>query len=191
MCHLEQRDGGNVERQGLCGRCNLPRIRHEGARLSNLLVTGNRYLPSDATKAGTAGIRFGGANDNTTVENCTVVGNTVVGSLPDDSAGIFCTSWHCMLRNNLIVGNVETEKAGGTCTSVRLDVSDGSNYQYRNNITDDAQIGGSATKSTDNLVVSGWKSLFGNPAAGDYTLKPGSVACNRGRRASRCDRRSI
>ena len=33
----------------------------KGARLSNLLVTGNRYLPSDATKAGTAGIRFGGA----------------------------------------------------------------------------------------------------------------------------------
>ena len=63
---------------------------------------------------------------------------------------------------------------------MRLDVSDGSNYQYRNNITDDAQIGGSATKSTDNLVVSGWKSLFRNPAAGDYTLKPGSVACNRG-----------
>lgn len=152
----------------------------KGARLSNLLVTGNRYLPSDATKAGTAGIRFGGGNDNTTVENCTIVGNTVVGSLPDDSAGIFCTSWHCMLRNNLIVGNVETEKAGGTCTSVKLDVSDGSNYQYRNNITDDAQIGGSATKSTDNLLVSGWKSLFRNPAAGDYTLKPGSVACNRG-----------
>lgn len=146
--------------------------------MSNLLIAGNKYVPSDETKSGTAGIRFGGGNDWTTVENCTIVANTVEGSLPEDSAGLYCTTWHGLIRNNIIVGNVETGK--GKCTSVMLDTSGGSNYQYRNNITDDKPITGSATKATANRLVSNGATLFKNFGAGDYTLAPQGEAYGNG-----------
>lgn len=152
----------------------------KSAHLSNLLVAKNRYVPSDATKSGTAGIRFGGGNEQTTVENCTIAANTVEGSLPEDSAGLFCTSWHFMLRNNVIVGNLETGKNGGVCTSAKLGYEGGSSYKYFSNITDDALIEGAVAKSAGNLLVSDPARLFRDFAAGDYALKPTSPACNRG-----------
>lgn len=152
----------------------------KNAHLSNLLITDNRYVTTGDVKAGTAGIRFGGGNDGTTVENCTIAKNTVEGSLTDDSAGVFCTSWHCILRNNIIVGNVETGKEEGKRTSVKLDYNGDSGYQYKYNITDDALIEGSATKSVGNQLVADWTKLFRNGTAGDFALKPGSPALNRG-----------
>ncbi|MCQ2391851.1 MAG: PKD domain-containing protein, partial [Kiritimatiellae bacterium] len=152
----------------------------KNAHLSNLLITGNRYVTTGDVKAGTAGIRFGGGNDWTTVENCTIAANTVEGAVADDSAGIYCTSWHCILRNNLVVGNVETEKAGGKCTSVQLGYDGGSNYQYKYNITDDVLIAGSSTKSVGNLWVADVNAIFRNYAAGDFTLLASGPAANAG-----------
>lgn len=146
--------------------------------LSNLLVVENRYVSTDETKAGTAGVRYGGGNDNTRMENCTIAGNTVEGSLPDDSAALFCTSWHVLFYNNIFAGNVETGKSG-KCTSVKLDTNGGSNYKYMNNITDDVLIGGSATKSVGNKVAQA-QDLFRNAAGGNYTLKTGCAGCNAG-----------
>ena len=111
----------------------------KNGRVSNCLIAYNRYVTSgDTVKVGTAGIRFFGTNDGTSIENCTIVANTVEGALSDDSAGIFCTAWHCHFRNNIIVGNTETGKDGRS--SVKLESNGGSGYTHYNNITDDVLI---------------------------------------------------
>ncbi len=153
----------------------------QNARISNCLVSGNRYVTSGETvKSGAAGIRFGGSNNNTAVENCTVVANTVEGELSDDSAGIHCTTWYGRLRNNIVVGNYETGKE--KFTSVKLDFNSGNDYTYHNNITDDSVIETSGTKSKDNKLASA-ASLFKNFANGDFRLKTGSAAYNAGTRS--------
>ena len=91
----------------------------KNGRISNCLVAYNRYITSGETvKAGTAGIRFFGDNNETKVENCTVVANTVEGTLSDDSAGIYCTSWSVRFRNNIVVGNYETGKDRFSATKI-------------------------------------------------------------------------
>ena len=150
----------------------------KNGRVSNCLVAYNTYETSGDAKAGAAGIRFCGSNDNTAIENCTIATNTVVGALADDSAGIYCTTWYGRLRNNIIVGNYETGK--GKCTSVRLDFNSGNNFTYHNNITDDALIEDSGNKSKDNVLVQNPQELFKDFANGGFMLKPGSAACNKG-----------
>lgn len=147
--------------------------------LSNLLIVGNRYEPTDETKDGTAGVRYGGSNDWTTMENCTVAGNEVAGSLPKDSAALYCTSWQVLFYNNIFVGNRETRKDGGKRTSVKLDFDGKNGYKYVSNITDDVAIGGSANKSVGNRVASA-ESLFADFARGDFTPLPGCAAYNAG-----------
>ena len=133
----------------------------KNGRVSNCLVVHNRYVTSgDTVKAGAAGIRFGGSNDNTQIENNTVAANTVEGSLADDSAGIHCTTWFGRLRNNLVAGNYETGKE--RYTSVRMDVEHGT---YLNNVTD---ADGPAT------------TLFKDFAHGDFAINPLGAACNAG-----------
>ena len=150
----------------------------QNARISNCLVSGNRYVTSGETvKSGAAGIRFGGSNNNTAVENCTIVANIVEGNLSDDSAGIHCTTWYGRLRNNIVVGNYETGKE--KFTSVKLDFNSSNNYTYHNNITDDAVIAESGTKSQNNKLASA-ASLFKDFAGGDFRLKAGCAACNAG-----------
>jgi hypothetical protein len=130
-------------------------------RISNCLIARNLYVPSvETVKAGAAGIRFNGSNDNAQIENNTIVANTVEGALTDDSAGVYCTTWYGRLRNNIIVGNYETEK--GRYTSVRMDTEHGT---YVNNITD---AEASAT------------SLFKNFAKGDFRLSAAGKAYNGG-----------
>jgi PKD repeat protein len=132
----------------------------KGSRISNCLVAFNRYETSgDTVKAGAAGIRFGGSNDNTQIENNTVAANTVEGSLSDDSAGIHCTTWYGRLRNNLVIGNYETGK--GKYTAVRMDVEHGT---YTNNLTDE-----NATTA-----------VFKEFAAGDFRLNASGKANNAG-----------
>ena len=104
--------------------------------------------------------------------------NKVEGSLADDSAGIYCTTWYGRLRNNLVVGNYETGK--GKCTSVKLDFSSGNNFTYHNNITDDALIEDSGNKSKDNALAQNPQGLFKDFANGKFTVRPGCAACNRG-----------
>ena len=149
------------------------------ARVSNCLIAYNRYVTSgDAAKQGAAGIRFNGGNDDTQIENNTIVANTVEGSLSDDSAGIYCTTWYGRLRNNIIVGNDETGKA--KCTSVKLDFNSGNNFTYHNNITDDALIEDSGNKSKGNALVQNPQDIFKDFAKGNFTVKPGGAAYNKG-----------
>ena len=65
-------------------------------------------MPSVDDKRGTAGIRFGGGNEQAVVENCTVAANTVNGSVSSSSAGAFCNSWTTTIRNTVFAGNYET-----------------------------------------------------------------------------------
>ena len=116
-------------------------------------------------------------DDNTALENCTIAANTVDGTLKDDSAGIYCTTWYGRLRNNIVVGNYETGKSKNT--SVKLDFNSSNNYTYHNNITDDSVIETSGTKSQDNKLASA-ASLFKDFARGDFRLRPGCAAFNAG-----------
>ena len=131
----------------------------KNGRISNCLIAYNRYETSgDTAKAGTAGIRFNGSNDNTQIENNTIVANTVEGSLVDDSAGIYCTTWYGRLRNNIIVGNYETGK--DRYTSVKMDKENGT---YVNNIDDATAF-----------------STFKNFVGGDFQIESKSPAANKG-----------
>ncbi len=147
-------------------------------RISNCLIVFNTYVPDEGdAKSGAAGVRFGGSNDNTALENCTIAANTVDGTLKDNSAGVYCMTWYGRLRNNVVAGNYETGKA--KFTSVKLDFSSNNSFTYHNNVTDDAAIADSGTKSQKNKVASA-ASLFKNFANGDFRLKTGSAAYNGG-----------
>ena len=132
----------------------------KNGRISNCLVAYNRYITSGETvKAGAAGIRFFGENNETKVENCTVVANTVEGSLSDDSAGIYCTSWSVRFRNNLVVGNSETGKEMFTATKID---------EHCTNVY--------GLTDADSSV----NEIFKDFAKGNFALRPGSEACNNG-----------
>ena len=150
----------------------------KNGRLSNLLVANNRYVSTDATKSGAAGVRYGGDNDHTSLENCTIVSNTVEGALLEDSVGLYCTSWHVEVRNCVIAGNYETGKQ--KYTSVRLDFNKDSAFRYFNNVTDDALIEESGNKSKDNMLVRDLGDIFRNFARGDYTPKAGGALVDKG-----------
>ena len=130
----------------------------KNGRVSNCLVAYNTYETSGDAKAGAAGIRFCGSNDNTAIENCTIATNTVVGALADDSAGIYCTTWYGRLRNNIIVGNYETGKS--SYTSAKIDLA---HCTYVNNLDDATAF-----------------SIFKDFANGDFTLAIGSAAQDAG-----------
>ena len=141
------------------GAIYLPYNSRNG-RISNCLVAYNRYVTSgDTVKAGAAGIRFYGENNETRVENCTVVANAVEGSLSDDSAGIYCTSWSVRFRNNIVAGNTETEK--GRFTATKIDEHCTNVY----GLTD-----------ADSSV----NEIFRDFAKGNFTVKPGGAAYNNG-----------
>lgn len=133
----------------------------KNGRISNCLVAYNRYVTSGETvKVGTAGIRFFGENNETKVENCTIVANTVEGTLSDDSAGIYCTSWSVRFRNNIVVGNYETGKE--RFTAAKIDEQHCTNV---GNLTD-AEASPTA--------------IFKDFSNGDFALKAGSSACDKG-----------
>lgn len=134
----------------------------------NTLVAGNRYVCTEgaAAKSGAAGILFGGANENSLVENCTIVANTVEGALSDDSAGLYCTSWSARFRNNVIAGNFETAKGeSGKYTSAKINTT---NCTVVYCVTDDAE----PIKANSNCSVSTVDEMFKNFANGDYSPKP-------------------
>ena len=150
---------GTSSNQGLAGGAVFIAYGAQNARVSNCLIVYNTYITSgDEPKDGAAGIRFGGSNNNTQIENNTIVANTVEGSLKDDSAGVHCTTWYGRLRNNIIVGNYETGK--DKYTSIKMDTENGT---YANNIDD-------ATAFT----------VFKSFANGDFTLNSAGAAVNKG-----------
>lgn len=128
--------------------------------VSNCLVAYNTYESSDSSKSGAAGVRFIGSNDNTSIENCTIVSNVVVGAVSDDSAGLYCTTWYGRLRNNIVMGNYETGK--GAFTSSKVDTE---HCTYVNCLTDsDAEL----------------YKVFKDFAGGDFSIRPGCSAYNKG-----------
>lgn len=135
-------------------------------RILNTLVAGNRYVCTEGAdaKSGSAGILFGGANENSLVENCTIVANTVEGALSSDSAGLYCTSWSAVFRNNVIAGNFETAKGeSGTYTSAKIDTAHCTVVYC---VTDDAEpLKASCSVSTVD-------EMFKNFAKGNYSPKP-------------------
>ncbi len=149
---------GTSSDNGMTGGAIYVPYNSKNGRISNCLVAYNRYVTSGETvKVGTAGIRFYGDNNETKVENCTIVANTVEGELVDDSAGIYCTSWSVRFRNNIVLGNSETGKT--EYTAVKID----SNCTQANNLTDATPI-----------------DVFRNFPAGDFRLKTGCIAFNAG-----------
>ena len=150
---------GTSSNQGLAGGAVFITYNAQNARVSNCLIAYNTYITSgDEPKDGAVGIRFGGSNNNTQIENNTIVANIVEGSLKDDSAGVHCTTWYGRLRNNIIVGNYETGK--GRYTSVKMDEEHGT---YASNIDDATAF-----------------NVFKSYANGDFTLNTSGVAVNRG-----------
>ncbi|MBR4257703.1 MAG: hypothetical protein IKQ17_01590, partial [Kiritimatiellae bacterium] len=134
-------------------------------RILNTLVAGNRYVCSEGAtaKSGAAGILFGGGNENSLVENCTIVANTVEGALSNDSAGLHCTSWSVTFWNNAIAGNFETAKGeNGTYTSAKIDTAHCTVVYC---VTDDAE------PLKDTCSVSTVGEMFRNFANGDYRPK--------------------
>ena len=151
---------GTSNNGGYAGGAIVIAYNAKNGRVSNSLVAYNTYESSDSAKAGAAGIRFIGSNDNTLIENNTIVSNVVVGALADDSAGIHCTTWYGRLRNNIVMGNYETLKE--KFTSVKVDEA---HCTYANNLTDaDANVA----------------SVFKNFDGGDFRINPGSEAYNKG-----------
>lgn len=140
----------------------------------NTLVAGNRYVCSEGVspKSGSAGILFGGANENSLVENCTIVANTVEGALSNDSAGLHCTSWSAKFRNNVIAGNFETAKGeGGKYTSAKIDTT---NCTVTYCVTDDAE----PLKATCSVATR--DEMFKNFDKGDYRPKAKGSLFNTG-----------
>lgn len=145
-------------------------------RILNTLVADNRYVYSEGVdpKSGSAGILFGGANENSLVENCTIVANTVEGALSNDSAGLYCTSWSVTFRNNAIAGNFETAKGeSGKYTSAKINTT---NCTVVYCVTDDAE----PLKANSNCSVSTVGEMFKNFARGDYRPKTKGSLFNTG-----------
>ncbi len=139
-------------------------------RILNTLVADNRYVCTEGTaaKSGSAGILFGGANENSLVENCTIAGNTVEGALSNDSAGLHCTSWSATFRNNVIAGNFETAKGESeTYTSAKIDTA---HCTVTYCATDDAE----PLKAT--CFVASRDAMFKGFSRGDYRpVNPGAL----------------
>ena len=155
---------GTSDNAGYTGGAVFIAWKKQKARISNCLIAYNRYITTSGTepKAGAAGIHFGGGNDYSSIENCTVVSNVVDGALADDSdsAGIHCTTWYGRLRNNIVLGNYETGK--GKFTAVKMDTEHGT---YVGNITE---------AEADHVGV------FRDFANGDFGIKPFSAAYGAG-----------
>ena len=151
----------------------------KSTKVLNTLIANNTLVCTegkDPTKT-TAGVMFGGNNENSIMENCTVAGNRVVGALASNSAGLYCGSWSANFRNNVIAGNFETAKEDGKYTSAYI-VTD--HCQVLNVITDDAE---SLTKDENNFVAKR-EEMFKDFAGGNYRPRTGGALIDRGMKTS-------
>ena len=136
-------------------------------KMYNTLVAYNTYAPSADDKRGTAGIRFGGGNEQAVVENCTVAANVVDGKITSSSAGAFCNSWSTTIRNTVFAGNYES--GSGQFTSVSFD----SHMNVVKCVMDDVAFNQYCTVGTVD-------DMFENFAAGDFVPKVGGLLYNKG-----------
>ena len=175
---------GTSANSGLAGGAVFVPYGAKNGRLSNSLIAYNRYVTSgDTEKPGAAGVRFGGDNNDTQIENNTIVSNVVEGAVSEDSAGVHCTTWYGRLRNNIIAGNYETGK--GRFTSARIDIA---HCTFDSNLTDVeivdvlveegpvVAVPPSRTKS----FVAPIDRIFMDFASGDFMIGTQSAARNKG-----------
>lgn len=144
-------------------------------KVSNTLVANNKYVPSTPNVRGSAGIQVGGGNENSVIENCTIVANVVEGSI-STAAGVWSdSSWYTTFRNCVIAGNYQTESEK-TMSSVRLT----SNTKVYNCVVDVMPETTKYYGNSTGLVLGDVKTMFKDFENGDYTPKPGSVLANKG-----------
>ena len=136
-------------------------------KMYNTLVAYNTYAPSADDKRGTAGIRFGGGNEQAVVENCTVAANVVDGKITSSSAGAFCNSWSTTVRNTVFAGNYVTGL--GACSSVSFD----SHMNVVKCVMDDVAFNQYCTVGTVD-------EMFEDFAAGDFVPKVKGLLYNKG-----------
>ena len=136
-------------------------------KMYNTLVAFNTYEPSADDKRGTAGVRFGGGNEQAVIENCTIASNVVNGTITSSSAGAFCNSWSTTVRNTVFAGNYES--GSGRFTSVSFD----SRMNVVKCVMDDVPFNQYCTvgKADD---------IFENFVAGDFIPKLGGLLYNKG-----------
>ena len=136
-------------------------------KMYNTLVAFNTYEPSADDKRGTAGVRFGGGNEQAVIENCTIASNVVNGTITSSSAGAFCNSWSTTVRNTVFAGNYES--GSGRFTSVSFD----SHMNVVKCVMDDVPFNQYCTvgKADD---------IFENFVAGDFIPKLGGLLYNKG-----------
>ncbi len=170
---------GTSSNSGLAGGGGvLFAYKAKNAKLLNCLIAYNRYEPSKESAAGAAGVRYGGSNDNSLMENCTVVSNVVVGTLADDSAGLYCTSWYTPFRNNVVAGNYETGK--GKCTSIHFGYAEKGSLKVYNLAVGESPSDTTTTYYGNSITLGDIKSMFKDFEGGDFTPVPGSVLANKG-----------
>ena len=149
----------------------------KSAKLLNCLIAYNRYIPT-TTAEGAAGVRYGGSNDNSLMENCTIVSNVVEGALKDDSAGLYCTSWYTPMRNNVIAGNYETEKKA--CTSMLLGYASGGPIKAYAFVVGESVTDAGTQNYSEAVTLGDKEAMFKNFEGGDFTPKPGNALANKG-----------
>ena len=136
-------------------------------KMYNTLVAFNTYEPSVSDKRGAAGIRFGGGNEQSVVENCSVVANTVNGTISSSSAGAFCNSWSTTIRNTVFAGNYES--VAERYTSVNFE----SHMNVVKCVMDDVAF-------NQYCYVGAVDKIFKDFLRGDFSPAPGGLLCNRG-----------
>lgn len=152
--------GTSTDKGDFGGAVYIPNGR-QSVKVLNTLVADNVYETNEGVeaKSGAAGICFGGGNEHSLVENCTIAGNTVRGALSTDSAGIYCTSWTVTFRNNVVAGNLETAKGeNGTYTATHI----ATDCTTRCVVTD------AAAPINDNCFVATRDRIFRDFAGKDY-----------------------
>ena len=137
-------------------------------KILNTLVADNVYISTDATRTGAAGVMYGGSNENALMENCTVAGNLVQGSLKQASAGCYCTSWSAIFRNNVFAANRETGREGAS--AVNIDSHNTVTYC----ITDTAEA------VNANCFTATVEAMFRNVAGRNYRPKTQGALWNKG-----------
>lgn len=139
-------------------------------KVYNSLIAYNTYQPTMENARGTAGLFFNGGNDDTVLENCTIVGNVVEGTIADASAALHCNSYTMTIRNNVFAYNY----VSGTQTYSSVKTDDGHKGVMQNCVTDDE------TPFNATCKVAPRDKIFKDYAKGDLTPLPGGVLNNKG-----------
>lgn len=159
---------GSAKDQATRGAAVMFRYGSAG-KLSNSLVAHNIYRPSTENVRGTAGLFYGGNNNNSVVDNCTVVANVVEGRIANESAGVFCNAY-TTFRNTVFAGNVVSDSGSETIAPAYI-ISGAT-------VVNCATDGASALNETCYLGTTA--DMFEDFVAGNFLPKVGGLLYNKG-----------